>query len=477
MKTNNKLILAMIVAMNINFNTVQSAELVGSGFSYQGELLDNGSPANTLYDIKFIAYDALVDGNSVGMAVEFLNVEVINGLFNIENVDFGDIAYEGKEVFIEVSVRKSIDAGTYSALDPRQRIGATPYSVQSEFSKQADTATTATTSTSANVADTLAAGTAGSGDILQFGATGWGPVPLSNLNQSPWTLANNNNITYSDGNVGIGTNNPAAPITVKATTAEIARFSGGSDLTHTYYENNLFRGYVGSVQDGSNSGTSSDDFEIGTPLTSTAKMHITTKQYPRITVDEVGRVGIGEINPAARLEVDGNVLMNPLTVKVEGITKLKVNVDGRVDITEHLTVNKNLQVDQKIDVNGKLTAHADMQVNGNTQQPLASNGMLKFMVVANCDTFNKSASIVRSYNGTTTAGSVSATYVAGGHSCKLNFPVNINNRFWVTTSNYGIGGTSVSCSATANNQLHCQMGFIDSGVVTAISGDFTLLVY
>ena len=65
MKTNNKIILAIVMALSIQCNVAYSAELVGSGFSYQGELLDNGSPANTQYDIKFIAYDALVDGNPV----------------------------------------------------------------------------------------------------------------------------------------------------------------------------------------------------------------------------------------------------------------------------------------------------------------------------------------------------------------------------------------------------------------------------
>ena len=103
MKTNNKMILAMILAFGINFTAVQSSELVGSGFSYQGELLGNGSPANREYDIVFKAYDALVDG-------------------------------------------------AYSTLAPRQRIGTVSYSVQSKFSMQAIFATSATLATTADVA-------------------------------------------------------------------------------------------------------------------------------------------------------------------------------------------------------------------------------------------------------------------------------------------------------------------------------------
>lgn len=464
------------MALSIQCNVAYSAELVGSGFSYQGELLDNGSPANTQYDIMFVAYDSLVDGNPVPVTPEFLNVEVINGLFNIENVDFGDATYEGKEIFLEVNVRKSSDGGAYSALTPRQRIGATPYSVQSEFSKQADFAQAATNATNAETANKLSAGSASNGDILQFGATGWGPVPFSSINQSPWTLANNN-ISYTDGNVGVGTSNPGVALHVKSTDSEVTRFSGGDQTITSYYENNIYHGYVGSFQDGILTGTSTDDFEIGTPVSNDGKLHLSTHQRPRLTVDNVGRVGIGEISPSARLEVDGNVLMSPLVVKLEGTTKLKVNVDGRVDINDDLTVTNNLQVNQNIDVDGKLTVNNDMLVNGDTKQAISNNGMLKYMVVVNCNTATSSASIVRSYIGTTTAGSIVPAYENGGDRCQLTFPTDINDRYWVASSNYSVAGVAANCSLSANNKLSCQMGFLDSGIVFTVDGDFTVLVY
>src|SRR5947209_20321245 len=39
---------------------------IGSGFTYQGRLNNNGSPADGQYDLQFTLYDALSAGNVVG---------------------------------------------------------------------------------------------------------------------------------------------------------------------------------------------------------------------------------------------------------------------------------------------------------------------------------------------------------------------------------------------------------------------------
>ena len=43
--------MGLLVLFNVQAQTSTSA------FNYQGELLDNGSPANGLYDINFTAFD------------------------------------------------------------------------------------------------------------------------------------------------------------------------------------------------------------------------------------------------------------------------------------------------------------------------------------------------------------------------------------------------------------------------------------
>lgn len=461
MITKNNLILAMVLALGIQFNTVQSADLVGSGFSYQGELLDNGSPANTEYDLMFVAYDSLTDGNTVSVLTpEFLNVLVTNGLFNLENIDFGDTTYEGKEVFLEVSVRKSADGGDYTALEPRQRIGATPYSVQSEYSIQAEAALSADSATQADsalIADELAAGSAVSGDVLQFGATGWGPVSADSLGSGLWN-ENNGNVYYSSGNVGIGILSPQTPLHVDSNgAAELSRFDGGNQMYNSYFENGTSRGYVGSFQDGGYVGTSNADFEIGTTVLNTnGKMHLTTKATPRLSIDENGNVGVGNTEPTARLDVKGHQFLDPINVRVDDSIKLSVKKDGST--TTYGTLNTE----------GTLVA------KNHTQQNINSNGMLKYMVVLQCDT--NVSQIVRSYNGTTTIGSVSSTHVSANH-CRINFPTNIDQRYWVASANTSLGGINASCDIFDNDSLTCNIGFMNNGNNSSISGDMTILVY
>ena len=41
----------------------------GSAFSYQGQLVRSGHPANGLYEMDFTLFDAATNGNSVGTSV------------------------------------------------------------------------------------------------------------------------------------------------------------------------------------------------------------------------------------------------------------------------------------------------------------------------------------------------------------------------------------------------------------------------
>src|SRR5256885_106057 len=50
----------------------QPHSLIGSGFTYQGQLKQAGSPANGQYDLQFTLFDSASDGNQVGSTVEAL---------------------------------------------------------------------------------------------------------------------------------------------------------------------------------------------------------------------------------------------------------------------------------------------------------------------------------------------------------------------------------------------------------------------
>lgn len=131
---------------------------IGSGFNYQGELIDAGSAANTNYDFSFRLYDALTGGSQVGSNVIKGNRPVINGLFSIEDIDFGDAAYDGEALWLRVTVRETGIPGSETTLSPRQKIGAVPYAVQADY---------------------LGPNGATDGDFLQFDGNDW--VPKDNL--------------------------------------------------------------------------------------------------------------------------------------------------------------------------------------------------------------------------------------------------------------------------------------------------------
>jgi Chaperone of endosialidase/Head domain of trimeric autotransporter adhesin len=113
--------------------------------------------------------------------------------------------------------------------------------------------------------------------------------------------------TYLMGqNVGIGTTTPLAKLDVNSSTFYAARFNATNPMYVSIFENNTYRGYWGSW-----AGNPEDvDFGTGAGNT-TGKVHLTIVTIPKLTVNEVGNVGIGITNPAARLHlIDSSVLFS-----------------------------------------------------------------------------------------------------------------------------------------------------------------------
>lgn len=104
-------------------------------FTYQGQLNDEGHPANGAYDLVFQLMDAPVGGSIVGLAVNLEDVDVIDGLFQVE-IDF-NTTFDGSDRWINVLVRDGASTGVYDQLSPRQPLTATP---EAQHAKVADTA-------------------------------------------------------------------------------------------------------------------------------------------------------------------------------------------------------------------------------------------------------------------------------------------------------------------------------------------------
>lgn len=100
---------------------------VGTSFTYQGYLEDNGSLANGTYDFQFKLFDALNGGAQVGSTVVADNVSVSDGTFSAK-LSFGASAFGGGARWLEILVRPD-GGGAYTTLSPRQELTPAPYAL------------------------------------------------------------------------------------------------------------------------------------------------------------------------------------------------------------------------------------------------------------------------------------------------------------------------------------------------------------
>ena len=90
---------------------------VAEPFTYQGQLMDNGAPANGLYNMTFTLTDTPVGG--LALAFDSINnVAVVDGIFTVE-VDFPSSLLNDDQRWMSINVQ-----GT--ALSPRVRLRDTP---------------------------------------------------------------------------------------------------------------------------------------------------------------------------------------------------------------------------------------------------------------------------------------------------------------------------------------------------------------
>jgi len=92
-----------------------------SAFTYQGHLLQNGTPTNGTHNLVFTLWDAASGGGQIGPTITQGNYPVANGVFDID-LDFGATAFNGQQRWLDVSVDGN-------ALTPRQAVNASPVAV------------------------------------------------------------------------------------------------------------------------------------------------------------------------------------------------------------------------------------------------------------------------------------------------------------------------------------------------------------
>jgi hypothetical protein len=111
-------------------NPLAPSVALGSGFTYQGRLVDNNTPASGNFDFLFLLYDASLGGAQVGGTVTVNDLAVSDGYFTAAP-DFGAAVFNGQARWLEVQVRSGASTGAYTVLSPRQALSAAPYALYS----------------------------------------------------------------------------------------------------------------------------------------------------------------------------------------------------------------------------------------------------------------------------------------------------------------------------------------------------------
>ncbi len=125
------LLFALVSTIAIADNVLGAKEyqaLPGNGFTYQGQLKQNGALTNNTCDFRFSLWTASSEGSQVGAAQLTTGVEVSDGYFSIPNLDFGDGAFNSEARWLEIEVM-CVGEAAFTMLSPRQPITPTPYAL------------------------------------------------------------------------------------------------------------------------------------------------------------------------------------------------------------------------------------------------------------------------------------------------------------------------------------------------------------
>jgi hypothetical protein len=228
------------------------ARAQSTALTYQGQLGDAGGLASGLHDFSFRLYDVATGGVQIGSTLCVDNVDVIDGVFTVQ-LDFGQQYATTAQRYLEIEVRHDTglpcsDAGGFVVMAPRQQLTAAPMASH------------------ANAAFAL-------------DAADGSPV----------------NAVFVDdtGRVGIGTTDPGSKVDIQASDNSNVLFGRrtGGGLTHNLWIDSQGNGSM-QLLDGA-----------GTTRISLGCCNTTYFNY--------GNVGIGTIEPTAKLDVRGDIRLGP----------------------------------------------------------------------------------------------------------------------------------------------------------------------
>lgn len=116
---------AAAFALAVGWSGPARGQLTGSAFTYQGKLDTSGNPLTDTADFQFALWSAGTGGAQVGSTIGVNNVSVVDGLFTVA-LDFGVGAIDGSPRWLQIAVRSPAGGGGFTTLSPRQPLTVAP---------------------------------------------------------------------------------------------------------------------------------------------------------------------------------------------------------------------------------------------------------------------------------------------------------------------------------------------------------------
>jgi hypothetical protein len=254
----------------------------GTAFTYQGQLANNGVPANGAYDLTFALFNtnSTTTGQQIGGTLTNLDVGVTNGLFTVA-LNFGDV-FTGNATWLAIGVRTNGGA-SFTALNPLQELTPTPYAI---YAPNAGAAASANSVAGSNIVGNIPLAQLAGAALLSGGNTFTGNQLFTEGN---FSVINGNNTTLLVGNTnanGVTTLQLLQP--GSGIGYQFAAETGGLDIC----EQNIACARI-YVQD------ATGNIGIGTGAPA-------NKLDVQGSADFIGNVGIGTTTPQAPLDVVGS---------------------------------------------------------------------------------------------------------------------------------------------------------------------------
>lgn len=437
-----KLFVFVAVVVCVLFSTCLMAGPVGSQFTYQGSLTDNGSPATGEYDMWFELLENESDQFPLADVV-FNDVEVEKGLFSVV-LDFGAGVFDGDDYFIRVLVRPGDSNDTFTLLEPVQRINAAPYAIQSEF---------------------LDANGATVGQILKFDGADW--VPADETAAALWS-DRANGIAYNQGNVLIGGSNNNQVST--DTSLFIETSAGDSPLRARVNGSTKFQVHPNG---GANIG--------GGPTAPNNGLHVIGETNLN---DDLTVHGVSNLDRTSILSPSG---VDPMVVSVNGQFALQVSDNlgvnvGAANANVIPAPSSGLYVQGETELNQKTTITDDLEISGDAIHSNPSNGygFAKAGITFSC---GNGGSVTHNYFNNINNQALSVSNGATHGTCVVNLPFSYQGLFFVTNAEYNAGSVPilVNCAqgvqGGSNEVVVCRVRDLLNDTNIVIASKVTLVMF